>query len=148
MKEQVVVDSSVVVKWFDEKENNVPDAINILEEFVERRLEIIVPDLLFYEVGNVFLKKWPKEPYKMKKSLQKLWHLPWLLMPLRNSLLGRTLEIADQCEITFYDSLFLVTAENSGVELVTADDKFLKKVGKFPFTKSLKNFRSGRERIT
>lgn len=137
MKKEIVVDSSVVVKWFDEKEQNVPHAMRILEAFVERRLEIIVPDLLFYEVGNVFLKKWPGESFKMRKSLQKLWCLPWLLMPLRDSLLGRALELADQCGVTFYDSLFLVTAENSGVELVTADGKFLKKAGKFPFAKSL-----------
>ncbi|MBI2082007.1 MAG: type II toxin-antitoxin system VapC family toxin [Deltaproteobacteria bacterium] len=140
MKRQIVVDSSVVVKWFDQKEPSASNAIRILEEFIEGKFEIIIPDLLFYEVGNVFLKKWPGESYKMKKGLQKLWRLPWLLMPLRDSLLSRTLEIADQCRITFYDSLFLVVAEYSGVELVTADEKFLKKVGNFSFAKSLERF--------
>ena len=137
MKGQLVIDSSVVVKWFDEREQDSGSALRLLEEFIRGDLQLIVPDLLFYEVGNVFLKKWPQEPFKMQKSLKKLWRLPWLLMPLRDSLLNRTLEVADQCGITFYDGLFLVTAENSGVPLVTADEKFLKRVTEFPFAKSL-----------
>lgn len=140
MKKQVVIDSSVVVKWFDEKEENSSQAMRILEVFVGGRIEVIIPDLLFYEVGNIFLKKWPTESYKMKKSLDKLWRLPWVLMPLRKSLLDRTLEIADQCKATFYDALFLATAESTGAELVTADLQFLKKTGNFPFAKPLSSF--------
>jgi len=137
---QLVVDSSVAVKWFDEREENAAVALRLLEVFVDGAIEVIIPDLLFYEVGNVLLKKWPHDPYKVQKGLERLWHLPWLLFPLRDSLLTRTAEIAEQCGITFYDALFLVTAESSDIDLITADEKFLKKVGNFPFAKSLSAF--------
>ena len=69
MKDQFVVDSSVVIKWFDETEEESRGALRLLEGFIQGEIQLIVPDLLFYEVGDVFLKKWPGQPHKMRESL-------------------------------------------------------------------------------
>ena len=50
-----VVDSSIVFKWYRQPgdEDHVPQAVSILEHHLHGELEIHVPDLLFYELGNI-----------------------------------------------------------------------------------------------
>jgi predicted nucleic acid-binding protein len=50
-KDQFVVDSSVVAKWFL-TESGSDKAIQLRDEFATGRLELAVPSLLFYEVMN------------------------------------------------------------------------------------------------
>ena len=137
MKDPVVVDSSVVVKWFIREESDDAPALQLLKSLLEGKRDFIIPDLLFYEVGNVFLKKWSQQLEKMRVSFDRLWHLPWFFMPLRQSLLSRALEMASQYHITFYDALFVATAERAEASLVTADLKLIARIKAFPFVQSL-----------
>ncbi|MBI1910108.1 MAG: type II toxin-antitoxin system VapC family toxin [Deltaproteobacteria bacterium] len=135
-----VVDSSVVVKWFVKDEPDDSPAQRILQIFRKGDSQFIIPDLLFYEVGNVFLKKWPRDLEKIQRGFLALWRLPWFLIPLRQSLLARSLELAAQYQLTFYDALFVATAERSEAAFITADEKLLKRIKFFPFAHSLSSF--------
>lgn len=46
-----VLDASVVLKWFIEEEDSV-QALRLREEFYTGEREIVVPDLLLFEVAN------------------------------------------------------------------------------------------------
>lgn len=140
MNTPIVVDSSVVVKWFVHDEFKTSPALKLLNIFKEGKRDFVIPDLLFYEVGNVFLKKWPHSLEKIEKAFVHLWHLPWFLIPLRQSLLTRTLEMAAHYGITFYDALFVATAEWAEAAFVTADKKMLSKIKHLPFVQSLEGF--------
>ena len=50
-----VVDTSVVFKWYRQPgdEDYVSQAVSILERHLHGDVEIHVPDLLFYELGNI-----------------------------------------------------------------------------------------------
>ncbi|MBI2501332.1 MAG: type II toxin-antitoxin system VapC family toxin [Deltaproteobacteria bacterium] len=135
--QQMVIDCSVAVKWFDQDEERGGRALRLLELFLKGEIEFIIPDLLFYEAGNVFWKKWKGHPEKAEQSLIRLWELPWLLMPLRSSLLTRTAEIANRFQTTYYDSLYLAVAERTEASFVTADKKLLSKIKTLPFAKHL-----------
>jgi len=139
LREGVVVDSSVVIKWFLKNEPLADLAEKLLEMFRKGERPFIIPDLLFYEVGNVFLRKWPQSTAIVEKTLARLWSLPWFLMPLGESLLIRTLRLAGQYQTSYYDTLFLSTAETTNSILYSADEKFVKKVQEIPFVKSLKS---------
>lgn len=53
---KLILDASVVIKWFvDEEDSN--KAILYLDTISQNQLIIIVPSLLFYEVGNFFVDK-------------------------------------------------------------------------------------------
>lgn len=140
MKPALVVDSSVVVKWFVKEDPLESFALDILKLLQKGDYQFIVPDLLFYEVGNVFLKKWRNELEIIQKAFVRLWSLPWFLMPLRQSLLTRALEMAGRFQITFYDALFCATAEQANATLVTADEKMLSRVKSLPFIYLLHEF--------
>lgn len=52
----LVLDTSVILKWF--KEEDYSDAaIKIKEEFVDGLHEIVVPDLLLYDIAKFLIKK-------------------------------------------------------------------------------------------
>ena len=72
----IVLDASVAVKWFNEKnEDHVENAIKIQGQKISGHLEIIVPDLFFLEVLNAFLTKsgfGSREMSTIQQSLQKL----------------------------------------------------------------------------
>ena len=46
-----VLDSSVVIKWFSQEEYT-DLALKIRDNFVNGNVEIVVPDLLLYEISN------------------------------------------------------------------------------------------------
>ncbi|MBN1802548.1 MAG: type II toxin-antitoxin system VapC family toxin [Candidatus Lokiarchaeota archaeon] len=48
---RVIIDASVVVKWFIEEEGS-EIARTIRDKFVEGKIEFIVPSLLYFEVLN------------------------------------------------------------------------------------------------
>lgn len=136
MNRPFVVDSSVVVKWIVQEEPPGSSASQLKDLFKKGERTFVIPDLLFYEVGNVLLRKFT-DSEKAEEELSALWRLPWLLMPLRVSLLTRTQNLASFFNLTFYDALFLATAERARADLITADLKLLAKIKRVPFAKHL-----------
>ena len=126
-------------RWFIRSEPLRLAADRLLEDFREGRHKFVVPDLLFYEVGNVLSKKWPQASAIVESCLTRLWNLPWFLMPLSRLLVARTANLATQRGISYYDALFLATAEKADAVLYTADQAFLKKVSDYPFAKPLES---------
>ena len=55
---EIVLDASVAAKWFNDKnEDNAEIALKLQEQKILNNLEIIVPDLFYLEIINVFLTK-------------------------------------------------------------------------------------------
>ena len=57
---KIVLDASVVAKWFIEEEDT-EKAIEIRDKFVQGEIEVLVHSLLIYEIGNVFFEASRKE---------------------------------------------------------------------------------------
>jgi predicted nucleic acid-binding protein len=73
-RRQVVLDSSVVVKWFS-KEDKSEEALKLLDSYLQGTVELVVSELLFYEVGNALRFKPDYDAEKLKKALTNLFHL-------------------------------------------------------------------------
>ena len=56
-KNKLVVDSSVVIKWFI-PQNYSEEAHQILSAYEENKLALIAPDLIYAECGIKLLKDW------------------------------------------------------------------------------------------
>ena len=56
-RQLVVVDASVVLKWFHAAgEEAVEPARTILDAFARRQVDLVVLDLTIYEIGNVLVR--------------------------------------------------------------------------------------------
>lgn len=73
----LVTDTSVFVKWLNQdKEQNIENADKILQEVRTGKVEIIVPELIKYELGNVLLKGKQLTPDQAYVSLGTAYSLP------------------------------------------------------------------------
>lgn len=113
-----VVDASVAVKWFIEE---------IHTEAAGRLLrggyELLSPDLVRAEVGNVLWKKWRRGDISAEAASGILRDFERLPLRVRSSepLLGRAWAVAERFDRSFYDGLYVALAARTGCQLVTAD---------------------------
>ena len=124
MSGELVIDSSVVVKWFvDEELDDIAKVIR--SEWKTRRLVCFVPDLLFVEMGNIIWKKRRKNEIASADAslvIDGLQQLPWRVTSTE-SLLEDAYKIATRLDRTVYDSCYLALAQRLGCPFVTADDR-------------------------
>jgi predicted nucleic acid-binding protein len=115
---RVVVDASVAVKWFVEE---------VYTEAAQRLLggdfEMLAPDLVRAEVGNVLWKKWRRDEIAAEAVGGIL--LDFERLPLRietsEPLMATAWTVARLYERSFYDGLYVALARRAGCPLVTAD---------------------------
>lgn len=126
-KKQIVVDSSVAVKWFNIKdEGNLDQADKLLKELEEEKIEIFMPEISKYEIINALLYK-KLNLSLIETSLSTIYSMQVKFVPLDSVLATQTVEIAYKNKITFYDACFLSLAKKIKGELVTDNIKHQKK---------------------
>ncbi|MCL4385844.1 MAG: type II toxin-antitoxin system VapC family toxin [Cyanobacteria bacterium] len=135
---KLVVDASIGIKWFKaENEKNVDLAIGLLSLQLDNKIELIVPDLFFYEVLNILLIKTNFDLQDMRISLDKLIKLNMDIIHPDGKVTFSALNISKSIDLTFYDSLYLSVAQNFNAMLVTDDKKILQNKNDYVFIKNL-----------
>jgi len=137
----IVLDASVAVKWFSEKnEAHVESAVKIQEQKISGLLEIIVPDLFFLEVLNAFLTKSGFGPQDISIIQQALQKLNLKIVYPDNAILKDTVKIASDTDLTIYDSLYITVSKVYEAPLYTEDKKVLSCNGKYKLVRHIKEF--------
>ena len=121
--ERLVIDASVAVKWV------VPEPDS---ERAELLLDhgLVAPDLLFAECANVLWKKVRRGELTKEEAeiaAQTLEQAELSVVSTRGYLAVAT-SIAVELNYPAYDAVYLAVAEASGLRLVTADDRLVRKV--------------------
>lgn len=138
----IVLDASVAVKWFSEKnEDYVKTALKIQDQKISGDLDIIVPDLFFLEVLNAFQTSSGFGPEDISIIQQSLQKLNLKIVYPNNIILKYTVKIASDNDLAIYDSLYLAIAKIYEAPLFTEDKRILSCRSKFTFIKHLKEFR-------
>jgi predicted nucleic acid-binding protein len=119
---EVVLDSSVVVKWFS-KEAKSDEALKFLDSYTQGTTTLTVSEILICEVGNALRYKPDYDAQKWKTALTQLFNLHLNVVHLNQDLTNRTGEIAYDGKITFYDALPVAVAENKKTVCITADEE-------------------------
>ena len=129
MNGKYVVDASVILKWVlgDEREPDHGKAMRLLHSRVQGNVTIAAPVLWQFEVDNVLGRAIPEEaPEKMG-----------LIIDLNIQNIALTDRACRLCfswmrtrGVTFYDAAYLAVAYDMKAMLVTADERFVKKIGK------------------
>jgi predicted nucleic acid-binding protein len=125
MKRLLVPDASVILKWvLKTDEADAEKALSLLSSWVAGEVEILLPSLWVYEVGNIV----------GRKNLQRSGEIMTLLLGYRfpeaktdAPLVAATLEIMRTCNVTFYDAAYHAVAISAGGSFVTADEVYFRK---------------------
>jgi predicted nucleic acid-binding protein len=118
----VVLDASVLLKWFHtQEEPRVEEAKGLKSRFESGELNVLVPSLLWLEVLNVAARlRW------MGKQLERL--------AARLGALGFVVVEPDLVRVarwaaaglTAYDAAYLAVAEQTGAQLITDDEEIIR----------------------
>ena len=119
---EIVLDSSVVVKWFSTEIKSV-EALKFLDSYIQGSVELTVSEILFCEVGNALRYKPDYDIQKWKIALAQLFNLRMKVTHLTEGLIIRTGEIAYEGKVTFYDALPVAIAEHKKTVCITADEE-------------------------
>jgi predicted nucleic acid-binding protein len=132
-----VVDACVAAKWLlpAAGEQLVEQADGLIARHVKRELQLLAPDLIEAEIGNVLWKAARRRrisPADAERSLRHFTELGIRKIPT-SGLLDQALQIALACDRSFYDTLYVAAALATKTELITADERLVKALGsRFP----------------
>ena len=125
-----VLDASVLIKWFIEEIENKTEALKIKQDYVEERIEVIIPSLCLYEVSNTMSKKIPDAILTFSQIL--MLDIPEKSLKLDDTY--QALKIINKIpKVSFYDAIYHAIAINHNATFITADEKY------YAQTKSLKH---------
>ncbi len=125
-KSELVVDSSIVAKWFL-REPDSETAIGVRDGFATGRMKLAVPTLLFYEVVNAlrFSGQFGEADLVLaSRSLSKYQFEVW--RP-RGRLLELSAQISSSRGVTVYDACYVALAQRLSSKLITEDRELLSK---------------------
>ncbi|MGH8580357.1 MAG: type II toxin-antitoxin system VapC family toxin [Gammaproteobacteria bacterium] len=116
-----VVDTSVAVKWF------LPEVHSeSASRLLQQDHQILAPDLIWAEFGNVLWKKWRRKEIDadVAEGIVRDFRRFPLEIHASERLLQLAWAIATEFKHSVYDCLYLALAQRTGGILVTADRKF------------------------
>jgi len=135
---KLVIHANVLIKLY------VPEvfsqrADSLFRDAENRRIELIAPDLIYPEAGNIL---WKKQRLKelsrpdVKEITDALLSLPLVVEPVK-LLLPLAVDIAIGYNITVYDAAYVALATVYKTTLVTADKKLVDNLSRTILTKNL-----------
>lgn len=140
-EEIVVADSSVIVKWFVEEEDS-DHALKLRDDYVSRKVDIAVPELLFYEVINSLRYNLEFGLDELKLSGETLEDYDFWTFPLRGELLEGSIELAAKYGITIYDASYVAIGKLRSWLTYTADTRMKEKINDYASLKHIAEYQS------
>ncbi|MBS7638533.1 type II toxin-antitoxin system VapC family toxin [Candidatus Bathyarchaeota archaeon] len=138
--EDLVLDASVMVKWFSGEEDS-EIAVEIRDKHVEGVISIVSPDLALYEVVNALRYNPAFNIEDLKRAVSDLMDIGVDFITPNREILEKSVENAFIYDLSVYDSYYLSLAQIMGLQVVTADEKFFERAKETRIVKILKNFK-------
>lgn len=127
---KVVIDSSVTVKWLNQKdEKNLQQAEHLfLKAVKDNAIQLLAPELTKYEVGNVLSVAKKLEDKLLSESLRFFYSIPIKFIKDSLELSQITTKIVKDYNITYYDAAFLSVAKQEEATLITDNPRHQAKI--------------------
>lgn len=121
-----VPDASVILKWAIglESELDREKAIHILDAWVGNNIEIVLPELWVFEVGNVLGRMVPDSALE---KMETLLEFRFKTKELDKETCKSIFELMKDLSVSFYDASYHALAQRMGGVFITADDKYYQK---------------------
>ncbi|MEW6681007.1 MAG: type II toxin-antitoxin system VapC family toxin [bacterium] len=127
-----VLDASIIIKWFKIEEYR-EKAIQFREDFLHGKCDIVIPELLMYEIANVLRYNKIFREKEVLDSIESLYDIELNVVIPTSFLLRKATSLAYKKDITVYDAIYVVLAKELNYYFVTADKKLYQKVKDIPF---------------
>lgn len=126
MEDRIVIDASVALKWQFKDELETEQAIQMLIDFINGKIELISPNLFAYEIANAVNIAVIKERMSEKEGLDAINDILSIGVVFFDfaSLVERSFRIARIYKRSVYDCAYLSLAEKEGCMIYTADKRF------------------------
>ena len=135
----LVLDASVILKWFLEEEYS-DVALKIRENFYREIYRIIEPDFLLYEFVNVLRYNPVYTEEDVVKAVNSLIEADIDIVLPTVELLEVAVNIAKRYDVTVYDAIYIALAKLISGVYITADKKLYEKVKELKFVKFISEF--------
>jgi predicted nucleic acid-binding protein len=124
---EVVIDTSVLVKWFHaDNETEVAESRVIREAHREGRLTAHILDVTPYELGNMLVGSLRWAPDRVADLLDTLLVICGPPLTPAPGWRRDAATLATEHRLSFYDASFAAAARAMGTPLISADKKLLK----------------------
>ena len=129
---RMVLDASVVLKWYLVDEELGVKAISLLGEYVSNELDILAPSLLEYEIMNGLMIAQKRGRIKEEKILSAIEGFDNLGINLRNlsHLYPQVIHFCKTYNRSVYDASYMALALDEGISLITADEGLFNSIRK------------------
>ncbi|MCS7115653.1 MAG: type II toxin-antitoxin system VapC family toxin [Candidatus Bathyarchaeota archaeon] len=135
--EKVVLDASVVAKWYL-REKYSEQALKLRDEYVSGRIAIAVPALLEYEVLNALKYSGAYSELELMDVARSLNKYGFEYWRLKGKLKDETIKIANKYDLTIYDASYLALCTIMKTKFYTSDEELLSKIAELKIAKHLK----------
>jgi predicted nucleic acid-binding protein len=126
-KVKVVLDASVILKWFLNDEENQEEALDLRLGLESKEYEVFIPSHCLTEICNTLFRKKPDFALQVFSILRTMEFKDCLLsIPLAAEALRLVLR---HPKVSFYDVFYHAIAINNKIPFITADEKYYKAVG-------------------
>lgn len=117
----LVLDASVVIKWFVSEQRGSPEAHKLLNDYQAGEFSVVVPSLFFLEVLNVAGRGWQWDGEAVMQLAEALGNLSFEVAEPALLTVAHWVSLG----LTAYDAAYVALAEERGLLLVTDDDKII-----------------------
>ncbi len=121
-------------------EDLVEEARNLLGTIERTPLEVAVPALLLYEVGNILLRKTRLGAEALGRAIDQISAFPLVVADPDADLLRRAARLGRELRLTFYDASFVALAEELDCDFVTADRRLYEAGRRLPRVRHLSEY--------
>lgn len=135
--QKVVIDASVAVKWFLEEDYS-NKATALRADYLDSAVDIVVPDLLPYEVLNALKYSGDFGKLELEKVAEILENYQLARLPIPGK---EAVAAAYEYGITIYDAAYVAVAKKEDAAFYTADRKLLEKINDFRQVAHISNYR-------
>ena len=126
-KEALVLDASVIVKWFCEEEYT-DIALRIRDRFFGGELNVVVSELMFYEVSNAIRYNGVLSMEEKLELVGDMFSMDFDVVTSNKEILSEAMKSALDTDTTIYDNVYLAVGRFKRCNLITADRVFRDKI--------------------
>ena len=139
----VTPDASVLLKWVlpgddEQDEQDTDAALALRDEAVAGILDLVVPQLWIYEVGNTLARRFPNDAGELLASLADFGLTE---ARLDSKWRIRAVSLSVTYGVAFYDAAYHAVALGLGGVFVTADERYVRRASRAGGISSLRLWR-------
>lgn len=139
-KKKYIIDASIIIKWLVREQEDFHFAINLLNDFYNKKVHLLIPIFVHWEVNN-FLGR----SLAFGTAVEKYSHFKLLKLEESHLSMNTTLKafaiMKKFHKVSFYDASYHALAIENGGIFLTADKKYYDKTRRIGSIMLLENYK-------